>query len=161
MLGTRLYFACGHLFKWSSNQYVSGDLWQCCAVLRTVYFKWKNTPLCSLWSWYVREKMLPVREKSCHHTPGSLGDWHGQQPSLEPPPPFLPHPLAVFLPLFVKEACERGGGRAHLAEAAGVELRRQLEHTNTHIHTHTCSVSVSDTSAGSIQHWVDWLTATH
>lgn len=94
---------------------------------------------------------------------GSLGDWHGQQP-LTPASfsPSLPHPLVVSL-LFVKEACEQRKRQGTLAPAGGVELRRQAQHTNTRIdtRTHTCSVSVSDTSAGTIQHWVDWLTAIH
>lgn len=97
---------------------------------------------------WARRCCLYVR-KAATNTPGSLGDWHGQQPSLEPPPPFFPPSSSeLFLSPLV---CEGGvwarKRQGTLAEAAGVELRRQAKHTNTHIHTDTHTHTHAHTGA--------------
>lgn len=87
-----------------------------------------------------------VREKGCHHTPGSLGDWHGQQP--HPPsslPASLPHPLAISPPssclwrrrVSKEEAGHVSCGCGSGTQTAGKAYKHTHSHTNTHTHTLT------------------------
>lgn len=116
--------------------------WLCDKAVHTLKKKTPaaHLPRCGPWSLHTRARMLPVPEKGCHFTPGSLGDWHGQQPSLQPIPlsslillPFLPH-------LWRRRVSKEEAGHVRLRERSSDSRKSIQTHTFRHTHTtHTLS----------------------